>query len=232
MGRHDWYRSESWSAQEQELFETKLARSRTPFNRAQYRRIQGLTLVETRDRRRVDVGRELLRRVIAEYPDEVIEVAGAHYKLGDSFAEDGDYDEAIAHLRNCLELESGRSFSHNTELRLAETLVGPREISSFDEAWQLLDAAEREALFGSQFWRIEVARARVLELSADPTRAAEHARTALELLDDDAPAFPRHPTVGLIEADEATVREMRRMATPRSGHRAFIAKRIRRLGQP
>jgi hypothetical protein len=212
MGRDDWFRSESWDAAAQELFAAKLARSRTPFHRAQYLRIQGLTLVETRDRRRVEAGRELLERVLAEYPDEVMEVAGAHFALGESFVHGRDHERAVAHLRTCLDLETGRHFRHGTELLLAETLIAVDDGSQLDEASQLLDASERHAVFGSEFWRIEVARARLLARAADRTRAADHARSALELLEPDKPAFPRHPTVGLIEADKATIKEMRRLS--------------------
>lgn len=212
MSRDDWYRSESWDDAARALFETKLARARGGFYRAQYLRIQGQTLVETRQRTRVDAGRELLHRVIEEYPHEEMEVAGAHYALGQSLFREGRYGDAIEHLLACLQLEAGANFKHRTELLLAETLVECGAKASYDEAWQLLNTSAEEAVFGSEFWRIEVARARLLARTGDLTRASAHARNALELLENDTPTFSRHPTVGLIDADKPTIREMRRLA--------------------
>jgi hypothetical protein len=211
MGREDWFRSEVWDDAARDLFETKLARSRSS-NHAQYLRIQGLTLVETADHKRVEAGRGLLRRVLDEYPDEALEVASAYYALGQSLARDQGYDEAIGRLRACLEVEAGKNFKNGAELLLGETLIASAAPSFLDEAWELLDAWEREAVFGSEFWRIEVARARLLVRKGNPQGASIHARNALELLEHDKPTFSRHPTVGRIQADEATIGEMRRLA--------------------
>jgi tetratricopeptide (TPR) repeat protein len=194
------------------LFEAKLARTRSGFNRAQYLRIQGLTLVETGDRRRVEAGRQLLQRVIDEHPNEPLEVAGAHYALAQSFVRDGLHDEAMGRLRTCLALEAGANFKHGSELLLAEALIERDSESAFEEAWDLLNAWAEEAVFNSDFWRIEVARARLLARAGDRAKASTHARNALELFERDEPTFSRHPTVGRIHADKATVREMRRLA--------------------
>src|SRR5437016_4351602 len=107
MARDEWFRSETWDEPTRVAFEARLARSRTPFHRAQYLRIQGLTLTTTNKRCEVSAGRALLERVITDFPDEVMEVAGAHFALAETFLRDNRTDDAIPHLRVCLILEAG-----------------------------------------------------------------------------------------------------------------------------
>jgi tetratricopeptide (TPR) repeat protein len=207
----DWFRSNAWDAAARELFETKLNRTRS--SRAQYLRIKGLALIDVSDPERVEAGRQLLRRVIEEHADDALQVAGAHYALGDSFAREGRYDEAAEHLHACLALEASRSFSHRTELRLAETLIENHATESYDEACELLNvSAQQRMLFNGVAWRIEVARARLLVGEGQEARAAAHARNALALLEHNDHQLPRHPDVGQIHADPCTLREMKRLA--------------------
>jgi len=189
MSDDDWYRSEVWDETTRHAFEARLARSRTPFQRAQYLKIQGATLTATNKPREVEAGRALLARVIADYPDEVMMVANAHSALADSYLQDGGLSQAVEHLRLCLILEKGRHFEHRADLRLAEVLIAcnPSE-AELDEAAALLDEAG-ERVF-----------------------PAAHAREALALLADNTPKLTRHPEVGLIRTDAETVNEMERLA--------------------
>lgn len=217
MANDDWFRSETWSETTRAAFETRLARSRTEFHRAQYLRVQGLTLTETNRRREVSAGRALLERVITEYPGEVLEVAGAHSALADSFARENRPREAIEHFRACLALESGRNFKHRAELRLAEVLLAHDATdASLGEIAELLDEAANQAFFHSEAWRIAVARARLHAKQKDTVGAAAHAQHALALIANNSPKLARHPDVGLIETDRKTVKEMQKLAS-RSG---------------
>jgi hypothetical protein len=222
----DWYQSDAWDEAAQELFEAKLKRARS--GRAHYVFAKGLALTGAGDSARTAAGRTLLQRVIDEYDDaewtvasayDELTVAKARYALADSLARDGRPRDAAQALRECLAMETagraaGRNFSNGTELRLAEVLIDAGDPSAFEEAWRLINVAASSdgLLFNSQIWRAEVARARLRSGIGDTGAAAEHAEIALSLLDRTAPQFPRHPDVGLITADDATVSEMRRIA--------------------
>lgn len=213
----DWFRSETWDQPTRAAFESKLARSRAPSRRAQYLRIQGLTLIETNQHQQLDAGRALLQRVITDYPDQLLEVAGAHAALADSYLREQRVSEAIAHLRVCLILESGRSFGHKAELLLAEALLAhdPTD-SELGEVATLLDQSANKAFFHSEVWRIAVARARRCDKLGDAEGAGAHASEALALLADNTPKLPRHPSIGLIRTDAQTIDEMQQLAR-RSG---------------
>lgn len=77
----------------------------------------------------------------------------------------------------------------------------------------LYRAAERGLAFKSQRWRWLVTSARLAALTGDVRLAAEHARAAIEQLHTEAPDFSRHPTLGHIVTDEATVEQLRRLAS-------------------
>jgi len=223
-GRDDWFRSPAWDAEEEERFEARLRRARRS-NQAQYLRIKGLALTAEGDSHR-EVGRALLGRVIHDHPDSPGEVAGAHFALGESFAEEGRFAESETELRACLEMEADCHVFHGTELRLAEVLVESDDPRRRLDAWELLDAAEANGLtFRSELWRACVTRVRLLAAAGERDEAAALAEHTLAMLLDDTPRFPRHPTVGLISADPSTIEELRRIARPVSPPRPVNPRR-------
>ena len=224
MGRDDWYRSEKWDDGARSLFEGKLARVRSRFNCAQYLRIQGLALTGTRRTEEVKAGRQLLERVIDGYRDQPMEVAGARFALAESLLTDGHHEQAVAHLRACLALEEHGNYRHGCELRLAEALVEHGDDASLNEAWDLLNASAEQSLFNREIWRIEVTRARLHTRTGDKARASASATNALQLLEQNEPQLPRHPTVGLVDADTSTVREMRKLAKGESLLRRVVSR--------
>ena len=69
MGRYDWYRKTTWTEQDRSEFWLRLNRSRNDFNKAQYLRIQALTLEETGVEANIHASMELLDGRLADYPD-------------------------------------------------------------------------------------------------------------------------------------------------------------------
>jgi hypothetical protein len=222
MADDDWYRSEVWDQTTRDAFEARLARSRTPFHRAQYLKIQGATLTATNKRREVEAGRALLERVIADYPDEVMMVANVHSALADSYLREGRLSEGIEHLRLCLILEKGRHFEHRADLRLAEVLLaGNPSEAELDEAAGLLDDAAERVFFHVEAWRIAVARARLRAKRGDAVGAGACAREAFALLADNTPKLPQ-PSRRWLDQDGS--RDRQRDGTVRG--------RVRSLGEP
>ena len=210
----EWFRSESWGRKDRDLFEEKLARAR-PHSRAQYLRVQGLTLSESPNKRAQAVAGELLERVIHEHADDDLQVAMAHADLGRWHLQTGRRDAAAHHLREAIAREDdmGNNLDTGSDLYLAELIVATEARTAFDEARRLLDRAAQAGLaFKSQRWRWLVADARLAAHTDDAARAAESARAAIELLAHKDPDFPRHPDLGHIETDEETVQDLWRVA--------------------
>ncbi len=69
MGKHDWYRNTTWSSGDQEAFFSRLKRSRSDYNKAQYLRIQALYLQETGKPELITAALALIDKLTTECPD-------------------------------------------------------------------------------------------------------------------------------------------------------------------
>jgi predicted Zn-dependent protease len=210
LSADDWFRSSDWDDPARELFEEKLSRAR-PWNAPQYLRIQGLTLLESGN---VEPGRQLLLRLITEYPHETSEVWVAHESLGDSYRRDSRARDAERHYRAAMSLGEPGS---TTQLLLAELLLDTEQVDRYAEARDLLAdeqlVAEAENL-RSEAFRHAVALARVEARLGNASDASKWAIRALELRDEDVqgPQFARHRDVARVESPPALVAELARLA--------------------
>ncbi|MEM6821916.1 MAG: hypothetical protein AAF558_08265 [Verrucomicrobiota bacterium] len=66
MGRDDWFRSSTWTKDDEELFYKKLSRQRSSSQKSQSLRIKAYHLIDTYP----DVADQLLDTLINDYPSE------------------------------------------------------------------------------------------------------------------------------------------------------------------
>lgn len=97
------------------------------------------------------------------------------------------------------------------EVSLAEVLLEQGELGEAAAALAEVDV-DGVATFNSNLFRYLVASARVASAGGDGETATSAAANALDLVHA-APQFHRHPTVGLVEADDRTVAELRALAS-------------------
>lgn len=215
VGRDDWFRGPAWDDGTREAFEGRLERARG--QRPQYLRIKGHDLTNAEDARLWPEGRKLLRRVLEEHPDDTYSVISAHRDLAASLAREERYPEAAEEYRRTLDLQrdlTGGSIDTGASLALAEVIVKAGLREHYEEVPELLNAfiSSRAGLFPSDQFRILVTEARLAERLDQSDVARRDAVRALELLGENRAPFPRHPGVGLINADESTFRELERLA--------------------
>lgn len=101
MPDDDWYRSRTWSEEIAAEFEKRLSRART--QRCQYLKIQGATLAYSDSSGLRRAGRDLLRRVIRDYPDD-FDAKSACESIGMSYRKDGRLRESADSLRAAVEM--------------------------------------------------------------------------------------------------------------------------------
>lgn len=203
----DWYRSSAWDEKSREDFEVRLSRSRS--SRGEYLRIKAVSLL---DAGMLSEGQGLLLRILDEDPDS-FEAPLATELLGDIARSQGRLDEAEKCYRAVLERWPDLSATTGmVEVSLAEMLIERDGSESAHEALGLLNSClERSTMLDSDLFRWHVALARASEAIGDSETQRRAARTALSLADK-APAFPRHPEVGLVSADESTRAWLRDLA--------------------
>ena len=67
---NEWYRKQTWTKEDEEDFFQHLKRARGEFHKAQYLKIQAVTLYETRYEPYYDVSLALLDQYFHDFPDE------------------------------------------------------------------------------------------------------------------------------------------------------------------
>lgn len=219
MGRDDWHRRTTWTAEEREFFEEKLRRARRA-SRPGYLRVQGSTLARSDRTELRAVGRELLRRaIVAGESDSPLEAQWARVELAEALAREGDLEDAEHWYRAAAEVQEqhgGYGLNSSCHLGLAEVLLRqhPGDPDVADEAAAALDkaAGHNPPLFHADRWRFLVALARIADARGEPERARDFAREALDVASIREPQLSRHPTVGLVDPAEDDASDMRRLA--------------------
>jgi hypothetical protein len=201
-GTRDWFRSSTWDAKIEADFEARLRRARKD-GRPQYIRIQATHLLDSSDPAVREAARGLLRRVIAEYPDDH-EAKFATEQLGVSLAREGRLVEAEQALRETLRLcaasRIGRSGTSGTpELRLAEIILLGGDAARLNEVAELLQTVQpevqRQEIMRDVVFRFLLASARLASRRRDAV-ARQLANQALAVTAESVPSLPRHPSVG------------------------------------
>lgn len=205
----DWFRSETW---DRESFEQRLARAR-PQSRPQYLRIQGLTFLETGQPELQPIAIALLERVYSDESEEAaFERPTAPEFLGKAYEAVGSFERAAALYLEAIERQRGANHHGNPEFRLGAMVVREKLSGYYEKAFEILTDPALDSHAVLDWHRFE--RAKYIAFLADrlgkQAIARDSAAHALSLAATRTrPQFPRHPTVGRIETDKATLKALR-----------------------
>lgn len=206
----DWYRSGSWTSDEQAEFEHRLSRAR-PHNRPQYLAIKGGALFRAGE---VDAARELWGRVLDDPQSSWVDHASVTEQLADSYYAESP-ELAAQYFRKVSELSptlSGTSGTH--QIRLAQLLLDTGSPADLAEVGELLSTwiNEADSPMPEDHFIWSIAHIKWAIAWGDGESARAGALRALELASL-GPVFVQHPTVGLVQADESTLAWLRSLAT-------------------
>jgi tetratricopeptide (TPR) repeat protein len=208
-----WYETPAWDATAQADFEERLRRTRArPESRAEYVRMKALALEETG---LLDEAVRLYERFVSDEHASWFYVPWTLERLGDIARRQGRLPEAEQYYRRLLtrgsDAASRNGTTGMTAVSLAEVLL---DQGRPDEAAAALGEAEMFTVtsFSANLFRYCVASARLAQARGDSDAAADAAERALDLVD--APdQYSRHPGVGGVKSDDATVAMLRSMRT-------------------
>ncbi len=203
----DWFRRHTWTEADQREFFARLGRSRTPFHKAQYARIQAYELHRADGARYARAALELLDLIVESWMEDA-QRASVHQQRAECLRDLERDAEAIDAYREAF-AEQRRLPSYLTTAHLEfawwVAVSGKREF--FDEALGVLDEFSREdgIAFPAGIYLAEGARALIQHARGDRGLASAHARRALGAAGMKHSGLRYHPTVGLVERrDEAT----------------------------
>jgi tetratricopeptide (TPR) repeat protein len=142
MSREDWYRRETWTQDDQDAFWKRLHRSREPFHRAQYLRIQAVFLERAGI---LDPAVLLLEKALLEESDGA-ETAQIHHQIVSCREKQRRFSDAFDHLRLALAAEARwPNWQTGAALTFGRIAVDNGVLSLYDEVLAVLTAyAERK----------------------------------------------------------------------------------------
>ena len=202
----DWYRTPDWDEAARADFEARLGRARG--QRSEYLRVKAAALEGAG---LLDDAARMYERLLEEHPDRLHE-SYTHERLGDVARAQGRLDEAERRYRRVLAFQPLKWSSGMTAVSLAEILLDQGRV---DDAAEALDQAEESSVtaFHANLFRYLVAVVRVATAHGDGGSAADAAARALDLID--APdQYSRHPGIGAVRTDDATVAMLKAVAAP------------------
>ena len=199
MSRDGWFRRTTWSPADRAEFFSRLKRTRSRGNQAQYLRIQAGHLAGTSVETLVRAGLELLDHMLQEYPDSSTELAAAHHQRGVCLAQLGEYVRAIDAYRRALEVQRVHPHALTTaHTAFAELAVTLNRRDLFPEALTVLEEFSRVDVFPIHIFKREAAHALIAADGGEMEAARSHARRALAAASATESGFRYHVKVGLV----------------------------------
>lgn len=204
MGREEWFRRKTWTAEDTAEFQARLKRSRGEFKKAQYLRIQALHLAEAGNH---GVALELLGQLLRDWPAES-ELASAHLQMAESYAAMGNDEAAIGSFRASLAAqEAYRGIRTNVALAFAWFIVMRRRDVLYDEVGPLLIKYEKDVglMFPVQRFKCAVIRALLAWEWGYRDEAKRFADEAQRAADEGHSRLRYHAKLGLVDSIPAEV---------------------------
>lgn len=208
--QNEWARSSDWSVEGQGLFEAKLRRARSM--RPQYLHMKGMALEATGDSELLEAAADLFQRALDDPHATDGDRLLARQRLASLAARRGEFDQAERLLRDCVSFEKGGLVGAYSVLALAELLASSEREEHLHEGLELLVEFAPNAIWPREQFRLFVAKAHIDEKMGNRELARLDAERALGVLSRNESLDRHHPEVGQVETDEATVRELERMA--------------------
>jgi tetratricopeptide (TPR) repeat protein len=197
MAKDDWFRRTTWTDQDRDEFQARLARSRGAANKAQYLRIQAYHLAEARE---YEVALELLEQLLKEYP-EAFELEAVYDLQARCFIGLDNIDKAIEAYHSCFEFQ--KLYPHErTHAKLDYCwLIAINKISHlYAEVEPLLKKYQSSISlsFPIQLFKLAATRALIAEEEGRLEYAAMFIKHAMNAAQQNNSGLRYHPNLGLV----------------------------------
>jgi tetratricopeptide (TPR) repeat protein len=207
MAKDDWFRRKTWTDQDRAEFHARLARSRDPFHKAQYARIQACYLQGIGTPELVRAADELLDDVIARWPDQSQLALAYHQKAECALMLQG-VEQALDWLRKALQQE--QVFPNSVTfagLLLAKLVVVNHLTEHYDEVLAILQKRAANLTWPIERFYVYGLSAIISSERGQDEEARNHAALALDAAAQKHSGFRYHPTMGLVATPEPSIQE-------------------------
>lgn len=197
MARDDWYRRSEWSEQDAAEFFKRLARARSPSNKAQYLLCQAQHLLQAG---KALPAISLVERQLREFPDKIWK-SSAHTTLAECYVELDNPMDAVLNYRHALRAEEEFPHSYGTAWLDYPILVLKKQmVELYVEIGDVLVSRNPEMFltFPMCHYKWEAAMAFLNEHQSNTSGARKHAQKALKAMGRTSSGFRYHQGLGLV----------------------------------
>ena len=199
MANQDWFRKESWTLEDEADFFAHLKRARTPYNKAQYLKIQALTLASTGDPEHAHAAILLAQKCLNDFPGESSQMTQCHLVIGNCYAAIGKIEDATAAYMNCLDAQRKvPNYVTRVPTDFAMFVVRNKLIDLYACAADVLNEFKRSSMLQFELFEHWGCLAIIAEETGYNSDAKLFASLALDAAHQIHSGFANHPNIGLV----------------------------------
>lgn len=194
----DWYRRKSWTKIDEEEFFAKLSRARKD-GRAQYLKIQAIELVDTKQPKLLNVAKELLQKVLDEYPDDNFNKSSVYNTLGDIFLLENTTEKAIEYYKKSIDFEKVYpNVKTDSYLIYSELIIKNQLTNEYLNVERMLEEKKSDLLFPIEKYKVFSILAILNHYNSKKEIAKEYAELANENAQAETSGLRYHKYLGIV----------------------------------
>ncbi len=194
----DWYRKKSWTKADEEHFFTKLSRARKN-GRAQYLKIQAIELLYTKDNKLLNIAKELLQKVLDDYPDNNLEKSSVYKIFGDIFLLEKNLEKAIEYYRKAIDFEKVYpNVKTNSDIIYSELIIKNQLTNEYLNVEKILEEKISGLLFPIDKYKVFSMLAILNYYNSNIQTAKEYALLANENAQAETSGLRYHKHLGIV----------------------------------
>lgn len=194
----DWFRKKTWAKDDEEHFFTKLARARKD-GRAQYLKIQAIELLYTKDNKLLNIAKELLQKVLDDYPDNNLEKSSVYETFGDIFLLEKNIEKAIEYYRKAIDFEKVYpNVKTNSDIIYSELIIKNQLTNEYLNVEKILEEKISGLLFPIDKYKVFSMLAILNYYNSNIQTAKEYALLANENAQAETSGLRYHKHLGIV----------------------------------
>ncbi|WP_149207956.1 tetratricopeptide repeat protein [Flavobacterium johnsoniae] len=194
----DWFRKKTWAKDDEEHFFTKLSRARKN-GRAQYLKIQAIELLYTKDNKLLNIAKELLQKVLDDYPDNNLEKSSVYKTFGDIFLLEKNLEKAIEYYRKAIDFEKVYpNVKTNSDIIYSELIIKNQLTNEYLNVEKILEEKISGLLFPIDKYKVFSMLAILNYYNSNIQTAKEYALLANENAQAETSGLRYHKHLGIV----------------------------------
>jgi len=204
----DWFRVKTWTKESELLFFKKLNKARKQ-NRAQYLKIQAIELIETKKIKNLIGAEKLLKKVLAEFPENRIEKSPTYNALGQIYLLRAEDKLALEYFQKSLNFENEfPNVLTNSFLDYSEIVIKNSLIEKYEFVEKILTGKEPSLIFPLVKYKVYAILAFLNNEKKNFEKAKAYKNLAIENSNKETSGLRYHKYLGIVKTKEKWISKL------------------------